>query len=89
MIFLEVQGAGVLGDNSVAHLVGILGVGEAEDVHLDAGGEQRDDRMHVLGDAGGGVQGSTNSLFNHEVEHDRTVCSLKPGAASPSVELEK
>ena len=56
-VFLEVGGAWVLGDDGVADLVGVEVVSEAEDVHLDAGGDQGDDRMHVLRDTGGSVQG--------------------------------
>src|SRR5690348_15683201 len=36
---------------SLALGLGELGKGNAEHVHLDAGGDERDDRMHVLWDA--------------------------------------
>ena len=36
--------------------VGEFGVGDAQHVHLDARGDQRDHRMHVLRNAGRGVQ---------------------------------
>ena len=36
--------------------LGELGKSDAEHVHLDAGGHQSDDRMHVLRDAGRRVQ---------------------------------
>ena len=43
-------------DHGFALGLGELGKGDAEHVHLDAGGNERDDGMHVLWDAGCRVQ---------------------------------
>src|SRR5271168_4432319 len=56
-VFLELGGAGILGDDGVAELVGVLLVGDSEHVHLHATGEEGDDGVHELGNAGGGGQG--------------------------------
>src|SRR6266851_1872603 len=55
-LFLEAARARVRADDRFALGVGELGKGEAEHVHLDARGEERDDGMHVLRDAGCRVQ---------------------------------
>src|SRR6266404_2347478 len=55
-LFLEASGARVRADHRFALGVRELGKSDAEHVHLDAGGNERDDGMHVLWDAGCGVQ---------------------------------
>ena len=55
-LFLEAAGARVRADHGFALGVGELGKSDAEHVHLDAGGDERDDGMHVLRDAGRRVQ---------------------------------
>src|SRR5690606_29540606 len=49
-------GAGVQGGDRVPLLGAELGVVQAQDVVFDAGGDQGDLGLHVLRDAGGGVQ---------------------------------
>src|SRR5882757_8743169 len=44
-------------NHSLALRVAVFGIGQAEDIHLDAGGYQGDDRVHVLRDARRRVQG--------------------------------
>src|ERR1700720_3378011 len=55
-LFLEAAGARVCVDDGFAFSVGELGKGDPQHVHLDAGGHERDDGMHVLRDAGRRVQ---------------------------------
>ena len=55
-LFLEMAGARVRADHRFALGLGELGKGDAEHVHLDAGGDERDDGMHVPRDAGRRVQ---------------------------------
>src|ERR1700723_3250674 len=55
-LFLEAGRARVRVDNGFALGVGKLGICDTEDVHLDAGGDERDDRTHTLWDAGRRVQ---------------------------------
>src|SRR6267142_2713499 len=51
-LFLEAAGAWVRADHGFALGLGELGKSDAEHVHLDAGGNERDDGTHVRWDAG-------------------------------------
>src|ERR1700720_4937758 len=55
-LFLKATGARVRADDGLALGLGELGKSDTEHVHLDAGGNERDDGMHVRWDAGRGVQ---------------------------------
>src|ERR1700730_12152377 len=55
-LFLEAARARVRADHGFALGIRELGKSNAEHVHLDTGSDERDDRMHVLRDAGCGVQ---------------------------------
>src|SRR6202030_2277174 len=41
----------------IARAVAVFGVGQSQDVHFDARGKERDDRMHMLRNPGRGVEG--------------------------------
>src|ERR1700730_9543481 len=55
-LFLEAAGTGVRADYGFVLGLGELGKSDAEHVHLDAGGNERDDGRHVRWDAGRGMQ---------------------------------
>src|SRR5258708_8664768 len=50
-IFLEVLGTRMRAQDGLALCTAVVGIGQAQDIHLDAGRHQSDDRMHVLRDA--------------------------------------
>src|SRR5260370_34194344 len=54
-LFLEAAGARVRADHDFALGLRELGKSDAEHVHLDAGGNERDDGMHLRWAAGRGV----------------------------------
>src|ERR1700682_6308854 len=47
-VFLEIIAARMRLDHRVSLSIAILGVGQAEHIHLDASRDQSDNRMHVL-----------------------------------------
>src|SRR4051812_33468997 len=55
-VFLEAAGARVCADDGFALGLGELSKSDAEHVHFDARGQERDDRMHVLRDPRRGVE---------------------------------
>src|ERR1700693_1837257 len=55
-LFLKAAGARVRADDGLAFGLGELGKSYTEHVHLDAGGNERDDGVHARWDAGRGVQ---------------------------------
>src|ERR1700724_2693181 len=55
-LFLKATGARVRADGGLVLGLGELGKSDTEHVHLDTGGDERDDGMHVRWDAGRGVQ---------------------------------
>src|SRR4029077_9796480 len=54
-LFLKAAGARVRADHGFALGLGELGKSDAEHIHLDTGGNERNDGMHVRWDAGRGV----------------------------------
>ena len=66
--------------HGLAHGVRELVVGYAQHVHLDAGGEKRDDRVHVHGDARRRVEGDGRP---DECRYRPTRCGEPSGNRAP------
>jgi hypothetical protein len=55
-LFLEPPLARMQANDRLPHGIVIVGIRQSKHIHFDTGGDQGDDRMHVLRDAGGGMQ---------------------------------
>src|SRR5271167_3366159 len=64
-VFFELRGARILRHNSVTEIVWVIAIRQAKYVHLYARGNERNDGMHVLGNARRRVKGDRSP---HRIE---------------------